>query len=75
MLGELYEEKGDYDNALANYQQTLLIDGSQPINYLRVADMLRKAKQTDKAVEILQDARKRFPDSSADHLQPCGGHG
>ncbi len=62
LLGELYEEQGDYEKALASYRQTLLIDGTQPVNYLRVADMLRKAKQVDKAVEILKEARQKFPD-------------
>jgi tetratricopeptide (TPR) repeat protein len=62
LLGELHEEKGEFEKALANYQQALLIDGSQPINHLRVADMLLKSKDVTRAVTVLQDARKKFPD-------------
>lgn len=62
LLGELYEEKGDYENALANYQQTLLLDPSLPLNHLRVADMFLKLKQPVKAVDLLNEARNKFTD-------------
>lgn len=62
LLGELYEEAGDPEKALASYQQTLLIDSSQPVNYLRTAEMYLKIKKPGKAVEILSEARQKFPD-------------
>lgn len=62
LLGELYEKKGDLDKALTNYQQTVLLDASKPENHLRVADLARRAKQFDRAIETAQAARKRFPD-------------
>ncbi len=62
LLGELYEKKGDLDKALTNYQQTVLLDASKPENHLRVADLARRAKQFDRAIETAQAAHKRFPD-------------
>jgi len=62
MLGEIYEGKSDYNNALASYQQALLIDSIQPVNYLRVADMFLKTMQAGKAVDLLAEARAKFPD-------------
>ncbi|MEI8341244.1 MAG: tetratricopeptide repeat protein, partial [Verrucomicrobiota bacterium] len=60
LLGEIYEQKGDFPNALANYQQTLLIDAAQPGNHLRVADMYLKTNQFDKAIDLLVEARGKF---------------
>jgi len=61
-LGQLYAQKGDLEKALASYQQTLLLKPNQPLNYLRVSDMMFQLKKFDKAVELLQDTRKKFPD-------------
>lgn len=62
LLGELYEQKGDTDRAMRNYEHSLLLDSSEPRNHLRLADLLRQAKKYDKAVEMLEQARKKFPD-------------
>ena len=62
LLGELYELKGDLDRAMANYEHSLLLDASVPTNHLRLADLLGQAKKYDQAVEMLQRARKKFPD-------------
>ena len=62
LLGELYEQKGEHDKALANYEHSLLLDGSRPDNYLRVADMYLKQKQPDKGVDVMKRARAKFPD-------------
>ncbi len=62
LLGELYEQKGDVDRAVQNYEHSLLLDSSEPVNHLRLADVLRQAKRYDKAVELLQKAREKFPD-------------
>jgi tetratricopeptide (TPR) repeat protein len=40
----------------------LLLDSSEPTNHLRLADLLRTEKKYDKAVEVLQQARKKFSD-------------
>ena len=63
LLGELYEQKGDLDKALTNYEHSLLLDASDAKNHLRLADLLIRAKRYDRAVEIMQAARKRFPDA------------
>ena len=62
LLGELYEEKNDLDKAVTNYEHSLLLDASEPRNHLRVAQLLMKAKRFDRAVEVMQAARKKFPD-------------
>jgi tetratricopeptide (TPR) repeat protein len=61
-LGELYQQKGDREKALANFQQSLLLNSSQPDNYLRLTEMLLQTKQFEKAVETMQTARAKFPD-------------
>ena len=62
LLGELYEANDDIDKALANYEHSLLLDASEPRNHLRLAELLMRAKRFDRAVEIMQAARKKFPD-------------
>lgn len=62
LLGELYEQKGDLDRAMALFEHSLLLDSSEPRNHLRLADLLRQQKKYDKAVEMLEQARKKFPD-------------
>jgi tetratricopeptide (TPR) repeat protein len=62
LLGELYEEKNDLDKALTNYEHSLLLDATEPRNHLRLAQLLMQAKRFDRAVEIMQAARKKFPD-------------
>ncbi|MDR3402464.1 MAG: tetratricopeptide repeat protein [Chthoniobacter sp.] len=62
LLGELYEAKDDLEHALTNYEHSLLLDASEPRNHLRLAELLMRAKRFDRAVEIMQAARKKFPD-------------
>ena len=62
LLAGVYEEQGDLENALANYQQILLMNPALPVNYLRVADLFLKTKNCPKAVEVLKEARAKFPE-------------
>jgi len=62
LLGELYEQKGDVDKALANYQHSLLLDASEPNNHLRVAELQMRLKRFKEAVETARVARAKFPD-------------
>jgi tetratricopeptide (TPR) repeat protein len=62
LLGELYQQKGDTEKALQNYEQTLRLDSSQPDNYLRLAEIFLRMKRPEKAVETMRAAREKFPD-------------
>ncbi len=62
-LGQIYEKSKDYDRAASNYQQSLLISPNRPENYERLAVLfLENFKQPEKAIPILTEARRRFPD-------------
>jgi tetratricopeptide (TPR) repeat protein len=55
--------KADFAKAAQNYEQSLLINPSRPTNYLRLAELLLgRLRDNDRAVRILRDARRRFPD-------------
>ncbi len=60
LLGSIYQESGDLKNALAQFEQAILIDPGLPINYLRAADIYVNLEQPGRAVEILQEARARI---------------
>ena len=62
LLAQLFESVGDYDQALASYQQTLLINPNNYQNHLHVAGIFLQLKKYDRAVELLVEARKKFPD-------------
>lgn len=62
-LGQIYEKAKDYDRAISNYQQSLLISPNRPENYERLAVLLlENFRQPEKAIPILTEARRRFPD-------------
>jgi len=61
-LGELYEQKGDLEKALASYEHSLLLDASEAKNHLRLTELLLRSKRYDRAVDIMQAARKKFRD-------------
>ncbi len=61
LLGELYLQKEDLDNALANFERGLFLDGSDPANHERLGLLLLKTQRYDRAIEILQIARKKHP--------------
>ena len=59
-LARLYEEGGNKERALANYQQALLLAPNQPENYLHTAEVQLELKQYDRAINTLVEARRRF---------------
>jgi tetratricopeptide (TPR) repeat protein len=62
-LAKLYEDAGQYDKAIADYEQSLLITPNHPEAYEGLAWLLiSRFKQPEKAVGVLTEARKRFPD-------------
>ena len=71
-LGQLYAEKGEYEKALNSYQQDLLLNPNQPMNYLRVSDMMFQLKKFDKAVAAHRDAHE-ISRPAAHHLRARAG--
>lgn len=61
MLGQIYQNAGEWDRALAAYRQSLLIAPNQPMNYVYIAGLQQEKEQYDQAVETMAEARKRFP--------------
>ena len=63
MLGKIYEDGKNFDRAIVNYEQALLLNPNQPAAYERMAEIFAiQLKKPDKAIEVLTDARRRFPD-------------
>ncbi len=62
LLGELYEQKGEMEKAMHNYEVGLLLDNREYQSYLRLGLLLLQTKNSEKAVDILQKARVKFPD-------------
>ena len=78
LLGGVYEDearsfdrnnqpekaKADFAKAAQNYEQSVLIYPNRPTNYLRLAELLLgKLRENERAVRILSEARRRFPDA------------
>jgi tetratricopeptide (TPR) repeat protein len=63
-LAKLYEDAGKYDKAIADYEQSLLITPNHAEAYDGLARLLLgdRFKQPEKAIGVLTEARKRFPD-------------
>ena len=73
LLGELYLQKADLKNptpngkdtdpnlekALANFEHSLLLDGGDPASHERLGMLLLSTKHYDRAIDILQAARKK----------------
>lgn len=56
--------KTEFMKAAANYEQSLLINPNHATTYLRLAELLlAPLKQSDRAVALLKDARRRYPDA------------
>jgi tetratricopeptide (TPR) repeat protein len=58
------EAKLQYNKAAANYEQVLLIAPTHPNTYLRLAELLLgPCKDAERAVKLLSEARRRFPNA------------
>jgi tetratricopeptide (TPR) repeat protein len=56
------QAKAAFAKAAQNYEQCLLINRNRPVNYLRMAQLLLgRLRENDRAVNILKEARQRFP--------------
>jgi tetratricopeptide (TPR) repeat protein len=59
-LAHLYEDSGNAERALSNYQQAVLLAPNQPENYLHAAEAQLQLKRYDDAIRTLEEARRRF---------------
>lgn len=64
-LGQLYFEKGDFDNAQKQFEKALQYDATNGKIYVALADTYRAKKQNKKATEALEQAFG-FPDVDID---------
>ncbi|MGH8100268.1 MAG: tetratricopeptide repeat protein [Chthoniobacterales bacterium] len=56
------EAKAQFSKAAANYEQSLLINPTRITIYMRLAELLLgPVKEPERAVKVLSDARRRFP--------------
>jgi len=62
LLGELYEQSGQVDKALEQYQRSLILDTSAPTNHFNLANIQLRAKRPAEAVVTMEKARKKFTD-------------
>ncbi|MCX7824117.1 MAG: tetratricopeptide repeat protein [Verrucomicrobiae bacterium] len=63
-LGGLYEAGKAYDRAQANYEQALILNPKELTTYLRLTRLYLVQKRQSEALQILQRAKERFPDSA-----------
>jgi tetratricopeptide (TPR) repeat protein len=78
LLAQLHDDEGrslaranrtdaaeaEFKKAAANYEQSLLINPNHAVTYLRLAELLlAPLKQSDRAVALLKDARRQYPDA------------
>ena len=62
-LAKIYEAAGQMEKAAADYEQSLLISPNEPGTYESLAKrLLYPLKKPERAVGVLNEARKRFPD-------------
>ena len=58
------EAKAEYAKAAASFEQSLLINAAQPDNYVHLAELLlTRLRDNDRAVRVLQEARRHFPNA------------
>lgn len=63
LLGDIYEKMEDYKNALRAYEKCLELSPGSSIQYNRVVRLLLgELKDSKRALEVLEQARSKFPD-------------
>jgi tetratricopeptide (TPR) repeat protein len=64
-LGYCYEAKGEYENALKNFQKTINPENFslKESGYLNVGRCYELLEQREKAIEIYQEFQDKYPDS------------
>ncbi len=61
-LAKIYEAAGEMEKAAQDYEQSLLISPNDPGTYENLAKRLLVMKKPERAVSVLNDARKHFPE-------------
>lgn len=61
--GNVYETQGDFKRAQQYYEELLHLNPHIPHNYVRLAYVFQKTKKIKEAVQLLEQGRKRMPDS------------
>ncbi len=61
-LAKIYESTGQMEKAAQDYEQSLLISPNDPGTYENLAKRLILLKKPERAVNVLTEARKHFPD-------------
>ena len=61
-LAKIYEAAGQMEKAAADYEQSLLISPNEPGTYQNLVRRLWALKKPQRAVTVLNEARRRFPD-------------
>jgi len=62
ILGELYEQEGETGKALEHFSRGIDLENAQPEHFVRLANLMLEAKDSERAVEMLRKARAKFPD-------------
>jgi tetratricopeptide (TPR) repeat protein len=63
--GNLFETRGEYDKAEIAYRQVLAANPDVPWNYVNLGILFAKSGRLKDAVEILEQGRRRLPESAA----------
>ena len=61
LLGKIYEDAGDITRATQDYEQSLLVNPNDSQGYETIVLMLLDHKQPERAIPVLNEARRRFP--------------
>jgi tetratricopeptide (TPR) repeat protein len=62
-LAQALASEGQFEQALAEYKKLAAMDGEDPDNYLRIAEMCRQLNRLDDAEQAILQAKQRAPGS------------
>jgi tetratricopeptide (TPR) repeat protein len=64
-LNKVEDAKAVFTKAAANYEQSLLVNPSHAITYIRMAEiLLERLREPERAIKMLREARRRFPETA-----------
>jgi arylsulfatase A-like enzyme/Tfp pilus assembly protein PilF len=62
---KIYAFEEDYERAKKNFKELLRLNPDAPWHYVNLARLYEKMDRLDDAIQLMEQARKRFPDSIA----------